>query len=170
MVSRTAILLAFENTASDTVEREKKKESKKSIPYKRYIFKIRLSFHKSSVHLDICCCYGLTTLVLQTALTGLSFRGCQYCFFISFWFVFPQTETERALLFYEVAATRAAIHSPSNHADLQLPALNLPACYSLHLGRTEPKPPAHSLPNSDRRGVHGKWEKGNSTNSHRLIQ
>lgn len=42
----------------------KKEREEKSIPYKWYIFKTRFSFHKSSVHLDICCCYGLTTLVL----------------------------------------------------------------------------------------------------------
>lgn len=74
------------------------------------------------------------------------------------------------MLFYEVAATRAPIHSPSNHSELQLPALNLPACYSLHFGKTESKQSVCSLPNSDRRGVHGKREKENNTNSHGLIQ
>lgn len=151
--NRAAIPLAFENTKthSETTERKTKTTERKTNKKRererikqhsiqtQYIFKIRFSFHKSLVHLNIYRCYGLTTLVLQTALTVLSFCGCQYCFFMFFGLFFLKMKRKSSAFLWD-----GSNHSPNpqdskpfwtsvNSPQPSSPAILLP------FGKTAPK-------------------------------
>lgn len=127
----------------------------------------RLDFHFTSLWLTWTCTvvmvwqlwfYRPHCLFFHSVVANIGFTRFLVCF--------SQRWKESTLLFYDVAATRAQIHSTPNHSELQWTGLNPPLLLFFFILEQFDC----SLPNSDRWGFQEKPEKENSINNHSLVQ